>query len=432
MTATVPLKPFGDVLVGLDWIELAGADSIRTEVSAIARPVNGKWQYLWKAQNTYFVAVTGKEKGRSKTPVAGGALLKFAIKEQTYLMVLRIDEERFWLFGAVDGVPGKGMDIVGTKKEVLSTILDFFAHAKMPVGQVVVYSDCISDLLVGTVYAGVQAREFSLEVLAHSLSKKQFQKAAFSRHRRRSLVTIIGPVVLVIAAGGWYAYQEHEAAQGRSRAMLQSREEAARRSRETAAQLDKAINERPPLNRSITASLAALDAAPMMLQGWRLMKAECDTSACVITYAAGPFATWRGYEAAKPESWPKPEFGRDIRFVIQPIPVDIPAFERRTVNGLPQRHDLILDLGNLAQTAVQVGVTISLDPNAGPLIVSPAGTKGAPLRIPVRIPFSATGAASFTESFAGRLPASAAFKSLTIEFGEKPSFNIQGEAYANP
>ncbi|RYE71826.1 MAG: hypothetical protein EOO81_04975 [Oxalobacteraceae bacterium] len=167
------------------------------------------------------------------------------------------------------------------------------------------------------------------------------------------------------------------------------------------------------------------------LAGWKLTSLECAGAQCTLTYQAQAFATWKGYLAAKPHDWPVPVFDSDTERVTQPIVVQLPEIERRTLEGLPARDPVIQKLGNLSQVSKMLSLSLTL-PSSWARV---AGNAAMPLPeeswIPMIGAFDATGPAALLHDLANRLPDACGITSVAFKLDD-PTFELKGTVYANP
>lgn len=430
MSVPVEIPGYGQAVAGLDWLLLPGLDGKSTEIKQLGRGVDAAWQFVWSVKGIGEEYVAFVSKGEvKKRPAAAASLVHAAIAEDLYLALVDAGEGRLWVFAEKDGVPAKRMDRVGDATDLMGLVKDFLSSLPEP-SKAPIYTD--KPELFQQLPFPVDIRSFSLEILGHSIKKRDFSKAAFSWYSAAPIGLITFGVVLSILAFGYYAY-ELQAEETAQREAVQIRQrEIAQRKAELATAIKTAINATPPANITIPAYLETLGNIPRLLAGWTLAEVECVGQSCTLTYKAKVFATWAGYMKAKPAEWPEPSFDGDIEKVTQPIPVQFPSIAPRTADTLPQREKVRMDLGNLSQVSKILGLTITL-PNAWQHVAgNPAAASPDEQWIPITGAFTATGSAVLLNDLAKRLPETAAVTALSFKLDEKLKFELKGKVYANP
>lgn len=207
MLALVQIPGFGQAVAGLDWLALSGLEGQRTEIKQLGRGVEAAWQYLWsvKGQTDQCVAFVAKgEVKNKKRPVAAAALVRAAIAEDLYLALVDVGDQRLWVFAVKDGIPFKRMDLVGEPGEVMGLVRDFLNTLPEPT-KLPIYTD--NAALLSVLPYPVDVRPFSLEILAHSIQKRDVSKAAFSRHTSAPIVQLVVCTGLIAAGCVYYVYQ---------------------------------------------------------------------------------------------------------------------------------------------------------------------------------------------------------------------------------
>lgn len=429
----------GEAVAGLDWIELPGVDTHGVEMRQFARSANAQWQFAWKLAGKATPLVAFIPDGvAKKAPVAAAALVHAAIPdEQTCITLIDLQSDdsegdtgtsiKYWLFATVEGVPAKRMDFVGNANDIRSLILDFLSHLTDREG-VAVYTDL--DELFDTLPYRFDIRPFSLDILRHSLTKKDYSRARFERYRPVSL-KVTGLLVLAALGGLGYLLAQEEIEQIQRREAAQARQrEIARKTAELAKAIEAGINAAPPATAALPAYSKALQDLPLLISGWRLQDIDCKAGACTLTFKAQPLATWRGYLLAKPSAWPAPVFAGETSTVVQEVPVEIAPGERRAAAALPTREAVRYAMGNLAQVIAPVGMQL-VQQNSWERVAA-QGQQNDGLSIPMRSTFTVTGAASLFGDIATKLPASAGITSIQIKLAEKSTFEMKGETYARP
>ncbi|MBD8792701.1 type 4b pilus protein PilO2 [Pseudomonas syringae] len=430
MLNQVQIPGFGTVVMGLDWLTLQGMDGKREEIRQLGRGVDAGWQYVWAGHGQVDDSVAFIARGQSKKrPVAAAALIRAAIAEDLYLTLIEVDEDRFWLFAVQDNVPMKRADLVGTFSEVVLLLKDLLSAFQDP-SKLPVYTDQ-QDRLAALPYT-LDLRPFSLEILSHSINKRDMAKAAFSRHTSVPVIPILLFTVLVAGGAAYYMYQVQVEETARRDASLIRERAVAQRKLELGNAVDTALNATASARVSIPAYLAATSDLKRSLAGWKLTGLECAGSGCTLTYQAQAFATWAGYLAAKPDEWPAPTFDSNIEKVTQPIVVQLPDSPQNTLEGLPTRDAVNQALGNLAQVSKMLGLNLTL-PSSWARV---AGDASMPLPeedwIPMIGGFDATGSAVLLENLATRLPATSGVSSVTFKLDDPLTFELKGAVYANP
>lgn len=431
MLNQVQIPGFGIVVMGLDWLTLPGMDGKREEIRQLGRGVDAAWQFVWAGNGQADDSVAFIARGQSKKrPVAAAALIRAAIAEDLYLTLIEVDEGRFWLFAVQDHVPIKRADLVGSIGEVMLLLKDLLSAFQDP-SKLPIYTDQ-QERLTAAISHPLDMRPFSLEILSHSISKRDMAKAAFSRHTSVPVVPILLCTVLIVGGAGYYVYQQGVEEAARRDASLIRERAVAQRKQELATAVETALNATVPARLSIPAYLEATQDLKRSLAGWKLTGLECAGSGCTLTYQAQAFATWAGYLAAKPADWPAPTFDSDIEKVTQPIEVSLPESPPRTLDGLATRDTVSQTLGNLAQVSKMLGLTITL-PTSWARV---AGNVAMPLPeedwIPMTGSFDATGSAVLLENLATRLPATSGVTSVAFKLDDPLTFELKGAVYANP
>ncbi|NMV39895.1 type 4b pilus protein PilO2 [Ralstonia insidiosa] len=431
MSAAIPVQipGLGQAIAGLDWLMLDGLDGKRTEINQLGRGVNAAWQFIWsmKGKEDEYVAFLSKNEAKKK-PFAAAVAVRSAISDETFLAMIEIGEGQWWLFGIKDGMPANKMDRVGEASELMGLVRDFLTSLSDP-EQVPIYTDK-PELFAGLPYT-LDVRPFSLEILSHSVKKKAFDKAAFSRHSSVPFGAIAVCVLLAAGVGGYFWYDHEAEVAARRDAEVNRQKDIAKRKVELATAVSTAINAGRPAQVVVPVYLDALKKVPTLIKGWRLSDVLCQEQGCALSYEAQAFATWKGYLEGKPAEWPAPLLGGDIKRVEQMIPVQLPTMPIRVATALPSRDKAMFDMGNLAQVSETIGVVIRPQGNSERV----AGTAGKPEDqwIPVKVGFTANGKAVLLDGLAKRLPASTGVLKIGFKgVGEKMTFDLQGEAYANP
>lgn len=430
MSAATPvhIPGFGQAVAGLDWLLLADMEGRTTEIKQLGRGVNAAWQFVWsmKGQEDEYVAFVSKGEVK-KRPVAAAALVRSAIGDDCYLTLVDIGEGRLWVFAVKDGVPANRVDRVGDPADLMGLVSDFLTTLPEP-SKAAIYTDK-PELLERLPYS-LDVRPFSLEILGHSIKKRDFSKAAFSRHSSVPVGGIVVGVVLAGLVGGYYVYQmQAEAAAQRDAVQIRQRK-IAKRKVELTNEVRTAINAAAPARVVMPAYLETMSDVPRLISGWKLGAVECAGRACTLIYKAQAFATWAGYVKAKPAAWPAPTFDGDIEKVTQTIPVQLPQSVSRTADTLPQREKVRNDLGNLAQVSKALGLTLA-PPNDWQRVAGKAG-RADEQWVPMKGTFTATGSAVLLKDLAMRLPDIAGVSRVAFKLDEKLTFDLKGEAYANP
>lgn len=430
MLTQLQVPEFGTALMGLDWLTLPGIESTRDEIRQLGRPVDAAWQFVWqgKGQTESCVALVSRAMSR-KRPVAAAALIRAAITEDQYLTLIDIGEERLWLFGVQNGVPMTRTDRVGPAAEVMAQVRDVINQFSNP-SELPIYTD--QQALLEALPHSLDLRHFSLQILGHSLHKRDFAKAAFSRHTSVPVIPLVLLLVLMTGTTAYYFYQVAAIEAQRRDAALIREQAIAQRKLELANAVITAINVSVPARLSVPAYLDATRDLKRLLAGWRLTGLECAAATCTLTYQSQAFATWAGYLAAKPQEWPAPMFDSDTQKVTQPLPVLLPTGTPRTVEALPTRDAANQKLGNLAQVSKMLGVTLTL-PSAWARVAGNAAV-AVPEEswIPMVGAFSATGSAVLLEDLAARLPMTSGVSSVTFKLDDPLTFTLEGTVYANP
>lgn len=430
MLALVQIPGFGQAAAGLDWLLLPGLDGKSTEVKQLGRGVDAAWQFVWSMkdhEDEYVAFVTKGE--MKKRPHAASALVRAAVAEELYLTLVDVGDGRLWVFAVKDGMPVNRMDRVGDATDLMGLVSDFLTslpdRSKAPI-----YTDR-PELLERLPYT-LDVRPFSLEILGHSIKKRDFSKAAFSWHSSAPVGAIAFCAALIVLGIGYYFYEiEAEETARRDAALIRMRE-IEQRKVELANAVSTAINATAPARIAVPAYLETTDNIKRLIAGWKLSEVDCAGQGCTLTFKAQSFATWAGYLKAKPVEWPAPIFDGDIETVKQPISVQFPPATPRTADGLPQRAKVRLDLGNLAQVSKPLGLTMTLPSSWERVAGKTAETSPDEQWVPLTGSFSANGSAVLLKDLAARLPEIADVANLNFKLDEKLTFELKGKAYANP
>jgi hypothetical protein len=430
MLTQLQVPGFGTALMGLDWLTLPGLESMRDEVKQLGRGTDAAWEFIWKGDGQAESSVAFVLRSVSKKrPVAAAALIRAAITEDLYLTLIEVGEDQLWLFAAQNGVPIKRADRVGSTSEMMAQFKDLLNEFTDTSG-LPIYTDQ-QELLSALPYT-LDLRPFSLQILGHSVHKRDFAKAAFKRHTSLPVIPLL--VITLLLAGGcaYYIYQLQAEETARRDAALVRERAIAQRKLDLAQAVDAALNATVPARVSVPAYHNATHDLKRLLAGWRLTGLECAGVSCTLTYQAQAFATWAGYLAAKPDAWPAPSFDSDTQKVTQPLPVELPSSSRRTVDALPQRDAVNQQLGNLAQVSKMLGVTLTLPSAWARVAGDPAMARPEEGWIPKVGVFNVAGAAVLLEDLSARLPATSGVSSVTFKLDEPLTFDLKGIVYANP
>ncbi|TES72613.1 type 4b pilus protein PilO2 [Pseudomonas syringae group genomosp. 3] len=430
MLTQLQVPGFGTALMGLDWLTLPGLDGTRDEIKQLGRGADASWEFVWhaKGQAESCVALVSRAESRKK-PVAAAALIRAAISEDQYLTLIDIGEERLWLFAAQNGVPIPRTDRVGRASEIMAQVRDVLNRFSNP-SELPIYTD--QQARLEELPHTLDLRHFSLQILGHSLHKRDYGKAAFRRHTSLPVIPILLCVALLAGGCIYYVYQLQAEETARRDASLVRERAIAQRKLELANAVSAAINATVPARLSVPAYLEATRDLKRLLAGWRLTGLECAASTCTLTYQAQAFATWAGYQTAKPKSWPTPIFDSDTQKVTQPLAVELPSNPPRTVEALPPRNVVNQKLGNLAQVSKVLGVTLTL-PSAWARVAGNAAVAVPEENwIPMIGAFSASGSAVLLQDLASRLPATGGVSRVTFKLDDPLTFTLEGTVYANP
>lgn len=432
MLAMVQIPGFGTAAAGLDWLELPGMDGKRTEIQQLGRTVDAAWQYVWavKGAEHEYVAFVTKSESKSR-PVAAGALAQVAIAEDLYLALVDLGDERFWLFATVGGLPHARMDLVGEVGEVLGLARDFL-NTVQSAAEVPIYTDK-AELFESLPYASeLDIRPFSLEILAHSIQKRDYAKAKFNRYTTAPVLQLVMVSVVVCFAIGYYFYQVQAEETALRDAVLVRERAIAQRKAELDSAVKAALNSDAQARIAVPAYLDATRSLKNLVGGWKLVALECSGPGCTLTYEAQAFATWASYLKNKPSEWPEPIFDGDIEKVTQPIPVNLPTQVQREAAQLPKRDEVRLEIGNLAQVSKVLGLTLTLPSSWKRVAGNQLQTTPEEQWVPVTGDFNVTGPAALLRDIASRLPVSCDITSVNIRLTDTQTFELRGKAYANP
>ncbi|MGN9498421.1 hypothetical protein B1F69_04275 [Pseudomonas syringae] len=430
MLTQLQVPGFGIALMGLDWLTLPGHDSTREEIKQLGRGTDAAWEFVWSGKGQADSSVAFVSRGMSKRrPVAAAALIRAAITEDLYLTLIDVGDDRLWLFATQNGVPIKRADHVGTLSEVMLLLKDLLSEFSDP-SKLPIYTDQ-QDQLAALPYV-LDVRPFSLQILGHSIHKRDFKRAGFSRHTSLPVIPLLVCVLLLAGLCGYYIYQAQVEDIARRDAALARERAIAQRKLDLGNAVNAAINTTLPARQSVPAYLEATRDLKRLLAGWRLTSLECAGAQCTLTYQAQAFATWSGYLAAKPGGWPAPTFDSDTQKVTQPLAVQLPSSTPRTIESLPPRDAANQKLGNLAQISKMLGLTMTL-PSAWARVAGNAAVASPEESwIPMMGAFDAAGSAVLLEGLAARLPTASGVSTLKFKLDDPLTFELKGTVYANP
>lgn len=435
MLKIMSIPGLGDAVAGLDWLQLTGVDRQSTEMRQLAASADAKWRFEWKSQNASrqpVVAFIARDEISSKRrPVAAAALVRAAIPDtDTFLSLINLGEN-YWVCALKDGQPVMRMDFVGDASSVMSHVRDFVSTIHQP-DALPVYTD-LAELLDTLPYTP-DIRPFSVEILAHSVTPKDYTRSRFDRHFPVSISTFaVLAVGACTAIGYWFYQNEIDAANLRNAAKGNAAAAAQRH-----IMLEKSISS--ILNANLSAAIAvptylrALHDLPLLISGWKLHQVSCQGMTCTLTYKAHPMATWRGYMLAKPDTWETPVFNSDLETVVQPLTVQFPpqsALHKAT--DLKRKDSARFMVGNLAQVSYPLKLHLTLQ-NSWSRIAGQGMPPQEIQHVPERATFTVTGPAMLLESFSERLPSFAVITSIAFNLAEKEkiNFELKGDVYARP
>ncbi|MFA0921456.1 putative PilO-like pilus assembly protein [Pseudomonas coronafaciens pv. garcae] len=430
MLTQLQVPGFGIALMGLDWLTLPGHDNSRDEIKQLGRGTDAAWEFVWSGKGQAESSVAFVSRGMSKRrPVAAAALIRAAITEHMYLTLIDVADDRVWLFATQNGVPIKRADHVGTLGEVMLLLQDLLSEFS-DTSTLPIYTDK-QDQLEQLPYV-LDVRPFSLQILAHSIKKRDFKRAGFKRHTSFPTIPLLICVALLAGICGYYVYQAQVEDTARRDAALVRERAIAQRKLDLGSAVNAAINTTLPARQSVPAYLEATRDLKRLLAGWRLTSLECAGAQCTLTYQAQAFATWSGFLAAKPDGWPAPTFDSDTQKVTQPLAVQLPLSTPRTIETLPSRDAANQKLGNLAQVSKMLGLTLTL-PSAWARVAGNAAIASPEESwIPMMGSFNAAGSAVLLEDLAARLPPTSGVSILTLKLDDPLTFDLKGTVYANP
>lgn len=433
MLTQLQVPGFSSALMGLDWLTLPGLESERDEIKQLGRGHDAAWQFVWKGEGQAESSVALVSRRESpKRPTAAAALVRAVIDEDFYLTLIKVGEDNYWLFAVCPAQSSMGIkrvDRVGPWIDVSHQFKDLLNGAA-DVSKLPIYTDQ-QERLAAFPYL-LDVRDFNLQILAESLDKRDFAKSGFTRHTSLPIVPMLVMVAMLIGACAYYLHdlQAQETAQ-RDAALARERA-IAQRKQELAQAVNNALNATVPARVSVSAYLEATRDLKRLVAGWRLTGLECSAATCSLTYQAQAFATWAGYLAAKPASWPAPTFDNDTQKVTQPLTVQMPSVLPRTMDALPTRDAANQKLGNLAQVSKMLGLNLTL-PSAWARVAGNAAV-AVPEEswIPMSGVFNAAGAAMLLGDLAARLPVTSGVASVTFKLDDPLTFDLKGIVYANP
>ncbi|PRP68501.1 hypothetical protein BUE93_22130 [Chromobacterium amazonense] len=409
------------MLLGLDWLPLNGFGSRSSEARQLGRGKQARWQMLLTSREVHHVAFARKSDSRT-APVCGAVLALRALGAGNYAVVCAVGAE-FWMLGVVDGELVARFDIVGDRQTVTGAIEEFFSSEQLE--KRVLYSDSEE---WGTLLGEGEVRKFSLDILSHSVTKKDLRAARFSPYSSVPVGAVVSLLAVLMLLASGYFYLDYQEAQTKQRQAAAAKKAAAERLAALKKQISATLTEKPTISIGLKNAMAIVGQAPMLISGWKLGGAMCDTTQCQLTYKASELATWDGYISKKPAAWPNPSFGDDIQTVTQIIPMQQPAMTDRE-SRLPTGYDAKYQIGNLAQRARQVGLVVSMESSTTAIVAA----EGLGLSVPTKTGLKITGPAPLAISIASRVPDYAAFHSVTFNNSvDKTKFELIGAFYAKP
>lgn len=419
----------GTVHAGFDWVTVSSLDG---EFKRAADRNEASWFFSIQALDGIedrFLAFAKKNESKNP-PIAGASLIIKALKEHSsFISLLKIDENAYWLLGVENGVPfceamSQSVDSVADYHDTLLNLRNLIAHQQSSI-DTVLYTDC--DEIVREISFSGTVHDFSVDDLSESFSKKDLQKIKFKRYTK---VPIIGiPVTLflfvLIGGGAWY-YLDQEA-KDYKKIQERKRQELIQRKNELSSQVEGAINAAPPVAMSVNSYLKAIADVPPNISGWALSGISCGAGQCNLTYKPRFFATWSGYLDGKPAAWPEPAFGSDFGVVNQSLPVLLPDYEKRTQESLGRKTEIIFEFGNAAQLAKELDISMSL--SGDPARVA-GGVEDS--WVPLSAGFSVSGPIYLLQDLVDYLPRNSGLEVLDIQIGSKIIFDLKGVIYAKP
>lgn len=427
----------GQAIAGLDWLALDGVENRQAEIRQLARSANAAWQYVWadadpdSGMRASFlnqkIAFVSKADSRAR-PHAAAILLRNSLPDRTFLSLLACSEpDTFWVFALTDGMPAKQMDFVGGLHDAMGLVRDFIS-SQAKANDLPVYTDQ-PELLIDLPYR-MDLRSMSLEVLSHTIEKKDFAKSRFSLYVPVSVTAVAIAVLVVLGVAGYLAYDANAAAQRERAAKLRDAQLKAQRLAKLEQDIGIAINAAIP-SQELHAYTQAIYNLPPSIAGWRIATIACELPKCQLELKAQPLATWRGYLQAKPAGWPEPIFGSNTSLILQPIHIATDHANGRVADSLPSSSSITFDIGNLAQLSKTISLTIVPPDKWEPVAVS-SGPGTEHIQIPVRSTFTAAGPAHLFRDFVRYLPTSSGITRFTYTSGDTSTFSMEGEAYALP
>lgn len=409
------------MLLGLDWLPMNGISSRSSEARQLGRGKQARWQMLLTSREIHHVAFAGKRDGK-KAPICAARLALLALGAGSYAVACAVGEQ-FWMLGVVDGELVTRFDIVGDRATAVAALEEFFLSEQLE--HPILYSDSEAwSELTGA----WELRTFSLEILGHSVSKKDLRAARFSAYSSVPVGAMVSLLAILLLSVGGYFYQEYQEQQARQKKAAAAQRAAAERLATVKQQITAILSEKPRIDVGLKNAMAIVGDAPLLISGWKLGAASCNTTQCQLIYKASELATWDGYLSKKPAAWPKPVFGDDIKIVTQIIPVPKVAATSRE-HCLPSACDAKYQIGNLAQRAKQLGLAVTMESNGTAIVAA----EGLGLSIPGKTSLKIAGQAVLASSVASRLPDYAAFQSVIFNNNvDKTKFELTGEFYAKP
>lgn len=425
MAVSIDIANFGPAVVGLDWLPISDHGE-RSEIRELGLGINAAWQYIWRSNGECCVAFLDKE-AANKKPIAASGLVKKSIADENYLVLIDIGDAGLWSFAVIGGMPVGKLDRVGDENLIMAGVKEFIASFSS-MKDVLIYSN--QPDIFNNISSELDVRPFSLDILSHSINKKDYIKSSFTRYSRFSMSLVFGLLFVAFIGFSYFGYQGYLEQEMKQKAIEASQAEKINNAKKMSQNIYEAINSAPSASVVIPAYMQALKKLPMHIAGWKLYQVICKGDSCLLKYEAQPFATWNSYIKAKPNNWAAPNLTTDIEKIEQIVFMELPK-SNRVVEKLTTKQELILSLGNLAQISKQIGISVSLESKGQP--VTPVLGSRNDIEVPLKMAYSVTGSMDLLAGLAARLPDSAGIVGISITLSsDKTEFNLKGEAYAKP
>lgn len=358
------------LVYGADWAAMPGADSHIKEIRTIAKERNAKYYVTMEREGARpLVGFVSTTKGGGNL-YSAAALIKQLIPDLDNAVVgvqLENGLQAAICFGG--GLPMIGYDVVGKPEVVAQHVEDYLQFLGEAAERVRFLG---STEIFG--YRGGLVEPFAF--VLGEITDAQFANAKFKVAQLPIGLLVITLVVLGIAFGGWYAYEEHEREQRRKLAAQQVDPNELYEKNLKQMLKDAGFSVSPASK--VLVSLAK--ELPLFQAGWRLDGAVCNPPAtCASTWNSDnmPMATLAGFAENLPDGWVA-NYKSDFQTISVTHPEKggedlVKGLER---SGLPKSEAFMLDVGSALQRLKPLGVQIQIQTPT--LFAVPTVPQGSP------------------------------------------------------